>query len=291
MHRYSLKQWIKLTLELGKMKIAQLVTLSTMTGYILKAGTIDLHIILPVIGIFLLAAGSAALNQYQERDIDRFMKRTRTRPIPSGRVTPRQALIISFILISSGALLLYLGSNLTAMMLGLLNGFWYNGIYTPLKRKSALAVFPGALIGAVPPAVGWVAAGGQLSDPRLIALAIFFFIWQIPHFWLLLLNFGKEYEAAGFPSLTRKLSQDQLARITFAWILATASACLFIPLYGVGDSRWLLFGLVIAAIWLVKNSFKLVLPETPPAQFLFAFKHINIYILLVMGMLALDRLI
>jgi len=291
MGKYTPQQWLKIILELGKMRISQLVALSTMTGYILKAGNISIDIILPVVGIFLLAAGSAALNQYQERDIDKFMKRTRSRPIPSGRVSPREALVISFTLMLIGTIVLYLGSNLTATLLGVLNGFWYNAIYTPLKRRTPLAVFPGAFIGAVPPAVGWVAAGGQLTDIRLIALATFFFIWQIPHFWLLLLNFGKEYEAAGFPSLTRNLSQEQLARITFAWIVATASACLFIPLYGVGNSRWLLIGLILAAIWLVKNSFKLLLPKTPPTQFLFAFKHINIYMLLVMSLLTMDSLI
>jgi hypothetical protein len=81
---------------------------------------------------------------------------------------------------------------------------WYNGVYTFLKRKSPFAAIPGAVIGAIPPAIGWICGKGALSfDPQILALSFFFFIWQVPHFWLLLLNFGRDYEKAGFPSLTR----------------------------------------------------------------------------------------
>jgi heme o synthase len=103
----------------------------------------------------------------------------------------------------------------------LLNLIWYNGIYTPLKKINPLAIIPGSLVGSIPPAVGWTAAGGNILDPQIIILSFFFFIWQIPHFWLLLLIFGKDYENAGFPTLMQIFSSDQLARITFIWIVAT----------------------------------------------------------------------
>lgn len=289
--RYSPGEWLRIVLQLGKIRISQLVALSTATGFILATGTISVRMILPTVGIFILACGSAALNQVQERNKDALMNRTRNRPIPSGRISAREGLVISLALFVVGAVVLYWGSNLTALLLGLFNGFWYNGVYTPLKKRSALAVIPGALIGAVPPAVGWVAGGGHLFDIRLLALAFFFFIWQIPHFWLLLLNFGKDYDGAGFPSLTRKFDNAQLARITFMWILATVAACLFIPLYGVGHSSYLMIGLLLAAIWLMRKSLKLLSSSVNPKLFLFAFKDINIYILFVMTIFSLDRLL
>ncbi len=231
------------------------------------------------------------MNQFQERKIDKFMPRTRIRPLPSGRVTPSAALIIAFSLMVIGAAVVYFSSNLLAALLGILTGVWYNAVYTPLKQKTTMAVIPGALIGAIPPAVGWVVGGRSLADHQLWAVAFFFFIWQIPHFWLLLLRFGKQYEAAGFPSLTRSFSVPQLARITFMWILATAAACIVIPLFGAGHSLLLILGLFLAAIWLVWSGAKLVRNINAGVSFGFAFKDINIYMMLVMAMLSLDRLL
>lgn len=287
----NLAQWAKIVIELSKIRISQLVALSTLTGYIIATGRLSFEIVLPTMGIFLLACGSAALNQFQERKIDKFMPRTRIRPLPSGRVTPSAALIIAFSLMTIGAGVVFFSSNMLAMLLGLLTGVWYNGVYTPLKQKTTMAVIPGALIGAIPPAVGWVVGGRSLADHQLWAVAFFFFIWQIPHFWLLLLRFGKQYEAAGFPSLTRSFSVPQLARITFMWILATAAACIVIPLFGSGHSLLLILGLFLAAIWLVWSGAKLIRNINAGVSFGFAFKDINIYMMLVMAMLSLDRLL
>ena len=114
-----------------------------------------------------------------------------------------------------GFLVLLLGANLTAALLGMLAVGWYNGIYTPLKRITAFAVVPGAIVGALPPAIGWVAGGQSLGDMRLLALGFFFFMWQIPHFWILTVRCGSDYQAARIPSLTAIFSSAQLARITF----------------------------------------------------------------------------
>ncbi len=279
-----------LLLTLIKVRISGLVALSTATGFVLATGTLSLQLVTPVLGIFLLAAGSAALNQYQERHLDAVMERTRSRPIPSGRIAPRKALFISLALMGVGGAVLKMGAGSTGLFLGLLNVLWYNGIYTPLKRITPFAVIPGAVIGAIPPAVGWIAGGRSLMEPQLWALALFFFIWQIPHFWLLLLNFGKDYEKAGFPSLTATFTPPQLARITYAWILATSFACLAIPLYGLGHSYLVYIALAGSAVWLVWSSRILLQDSLNGRVFRLAFREVNIFILLIMIFLTLDSL-
>ena len=88
--------------------------------------------------------------------------------------------------------------------------FWYNAVYTPLKKVFSLAIIPGSLVGALPPLAGWVAAGGDILDPKIILISSFFFVWQIPHFWILLLIYGKDYDKGGFPTLTNVFSERQL---------------------------------------------------------------------------------
>lgn len=281
----------KIVVELSKIRISLLVALSTFVGYLLAAGELSFPILIPTAGVFLLACGSAALNQYQEREFDRLMERTRSRPIASGRITPGEGFFISLSLMLAGALILLLGANLTALGLGLLNVLWYNGFYTPLKRKTPFAVAPGSVIGAIPPAIGWVAAGRSLADPRILGLAFFFFIWQVPHFWLLLLSFGNDYRKAGFPSLTEKFSPPQLARITFVWIIATAMACLLIPLFGIGNTAILYLVLAASALWLVWKSRKLLHQPVNNFSFRPVFHTINIYILVVMFALSLEKLV
>ena len=149
-----LKEKLNIILELTKVRITVLVTVTTVFGYVLAAGTISTAIILPALGIFLLACGSAVVNHYQEWKTDSLMARTRNRPIPAGKISVRDVLLLAIGLALTGSMFLYLGSGLTALLLGWLAFFWYNVVYTPLKKKSSLAVIPGSLIGAIPPVVG-----------------------------------------------------------------------------------------------------------------------------------------
>jgi len=247
----SIKSAIRLLIELNKVKITFAVTLTTIAGYVLAKNAFDAGLVLPVLGIFILACGSAALNHYQDRDKDALMKRTVNRPIPSGKISPNMVLFVAISEIAVGTYIIYLGSNFLAAQLGLLALIWYNGIYTPLKRKTAFAVVPGSIIGAIPPMVGWVAGGGQLSDPRLFILAFFFFIWQVPHFWLLMLKYGKEYEEAGYPSITSMISKQQIKNATFMWTAATAVTALMIPVSGLMSTVFFKITIVLASIWLI----------------------------------------
>jgi len=175
--------------------------------------------------------------------------------------------------------------------LGLLALLWYNGIYTPLKKKTAYAVIPGAFIGAIPPAVGWVAGGGALNDPNILITGFFFFMWQIPHFWLLTLMHGKDYEQAGFPSISSKYSEIQLKQITFIWTLATAISAFFIPVFGIVDSisQKIIIGLsTVALVFIFSKLFK-------SSENGFAIKKyfiiINVFLLFVMISIFIDKVI
>jgi heme o synthase len=245
---------------------------------------------LPTLAVFILASGSAALNHYQEREFDGLMKRTCDRPVPSGRVTPANAFRVAVGMIIIGSILLYRSSNILALLLGLITVFWYNAVYTPLKRITPLAVIPGALIGALPPAIGWTAAGGNLTDPFLLIVALFFFVWQIPHFWLLLLKFGDEFEEAGYPTLTSRYSNQQIAKFTFSWIIITVIISMIIPVFGINSSFMLYMGLFLCAAWLVGTSRNLLNFTEDVNTLKNTFLNINIYIILVMSALALDRL-
>jgi protoheme IX farnesyltransferase len=284
-------RWINILLELTKFRISLFSTLSTFAGFILASRGLSRDVILPILGVFFLASGSCALNQYQERQNDQRMERTQTRPIPSKRLSPSTALKISLGLLLFGSILLYAGAHLSALGLGLFAVLWYNGVYTFLKRKSAFAAIPGALIGAIPPLIGWVSGKGFFSlDPQILAISFFFFIWQVPHFWLLLLNVGRDYEKAGLPSLSRIFTSVQLSRITFIWIFATAAACMMIPLFGIVESHFIHGSLFFIAFWLVWKSLGLLTVSDRKFFLPFTFKIINSYALVVMILLTLDNL-
>lgn len=279
---------LKTYYDLCKAPIALFAACSAATGYLLAPSQHAGAGVLSVAGVFMIACGASALNQVQERDIDAKMERTRRRPLPSGVITVVHASALSATLMLAGLLLLLHGGGGTPFLLGLFAVLWYNGIYTFLKRVTAFASAPGALVGAIPPAIGWTAAGSALLDARLIAVCIFFFMWQIPHFWLLLLNQGEEYDKAGLPSLVRVFNRRQITRIIFVWICATAVACLLFPLYGAVHSPVLCFALIPAAGWLVWSGRTLAGENFSPSHHLF--KKMNFYLFLMMSLLSLESI-
>lgn len=286
-----MKRLLGIYLELSKVKITFAVALTTITGYVLARGKFDTGFIVPTIGIFILACASSALNHYQEFEADKKMIRTQNRPIPSGRISSTHALLFAFVMTFIGSYLIYYGSNFLGLQLGLLAMIWYNAIYTPLKRKTAFAVIPGSVIGSLPPLVGWVAGGGSLADPRALMIAFFFFIWQVPHFWLLMLKYGEEYKKAGYPSITSIYSPQQLKNTTFVWTFATAISALLIPFFGISKSLPVTIGLIIASIWLIVIFMKLLLGKEKKFNPFYYFMRINYFVLAVMIFLTIDHLI
>jgi len=286
-----LKEKIKILFDLTKIKITIFVTLTTAVGFIAFAAELNSAFVDVVIGILLLACGSAVINHIQERRTDALMKRTKQRPIPSGKVSVKSASILAAILLISGSVILYFGPGKLALGLALLNLIWYNGFYTPLKRVSSFAILPGSLVGAIPPVVGWVAAGGGIFDKEILIISFFFFIWQVPHFWLLLMSLDQQYRQAGFPTITKYFSRNQLSRIIFVWMVATVVTGLLIPFFNLVEFPFVYYSLFIGGVWLTWNASKLLSREVENISFKFAFRDINLFALLVVVVISIDKLI
>ena len=191
--------WVELT----KPRITLLVTLTTAAGFALASERpLDLpKFAATLVGTALVAAGSAAWNQYVERETDQLMRRTASRPLPGGRMLAEHALAFGGLLSLSGLALLWLLVNPLTAAIGLGTLLAYICVYTPMKRKSSLATLIGAIPGAAPPVMGWTGASGALDLGGWLLFAILF-LWQLPHFLSIAWLYRDDYRRAGMPLLT-----------------------------------------------------------------------------------------
>lgn len=204
---------------LAKVPLCLLIGCSTLFGYILADPVIVPQTILTGGGIFILATGAATLNSLQEFRLDGELARTSNRPLPKGLLPPFQAGVQSLILLLSGFLTILIATdNFLPFTAAAFAVALYNGIYTPLKKKSVLAIIPGAICGALPPYIGWLAGGGSGVGYPAVLLIVLFILWQIPHFWLVLLTFQDDYRGSSLPSLLKQFREDSLRRFLVTWI-------------------------------------------------------------------------
>jgi protoheme IX farnesyltransferase len=189
-------------LQLTKPRIATLIVISTAVGFYFGEGnTLNLIVFFHTIfGTALMAAGSATLNQWYERDIDAKMNRTRRRPIPAGRISPQRALYFGLIVSVLGLLELWWCANALAAALGFLTSLGYLAFYTPWKRKGPICTSIGAIPGAMPPLIGFAAAHGDLTLDAWILFGILF-LWQFPHFHAIAWMYREDYERGGIKML------------------------------------------------------------------------------------------
>jgi len=185
-------------LELSKSRIVFMVVITTASGYLFAAKHVDPLLMLhALIGTALVAAGTNALNQYVERGHDAKMHRTRTRPLPAGRITPNAALLFSAGVAVVGTLYLGFLVNWLTAFLGAFTLTSYIFVYTPLKRVSTVCTIIGAVPGAVPPLMGWTAATDEMSAGGWIVFGILFF-WQLPHFMAISWIYREDYARGGY---------------------------------------------------------------------------------------------
>ncbi len=215
-------------LELTKPRVTFLVVITTLVGYYLGArGDVDaFRLLYTLIGTALVAGGTSALNQYLERDIDAKMTRTMNRPLPTGRLTPRQALIFAYGITLMGLICLVLAVNLLTAALAAATHIFYVFMYTPLKQKTSLSTLVGAIPGALPPVGGWTAARNDLGIEALVLFAILF-LWQLPHVLAISWLYSEDYKRGGFPLLP---IIDPQGRSTSRQIIANCLALLPVSL-------------------------------------------------------------
>lgn len=274
--------------QLLRIGVSLAVTFSAATGYLVASRTIENELFLTLIGVLLLSGGASALNQYQEKNTDALMSRTMGRPIPSGKITPLLALITAIFFCFSGLLILLIYAGFIPALLGMFNLIWYNGLYTYLKKKTAFAVVPGSLTGVTPILIGWSAAGGNLLHPVIIFISFFIYMWQIPHFWLLLIRYNDDYKKAGLGSLSKSFSVNQSKRIVFAWIIGTAVTSLLLPYFGIIQSAFLIITLIIATIWVSVSFYQIIFEKSDVMNLKKAFIKLNAFMIIVMLILILE---
>ena len=185
-------------IALTKPEVSLLVLMTTGAGFYMGAhGPMPwLHMLHVIFGTMMIAAGTAALNHYIERESDRFMRRTASRPLPTGQLTPAEALRFGLGLALAGAVDLYYSAGSIACLLGVFTSLSYLLAYTPLKKRTVWATFIGAIPGAIPPMIGWTAATGELGTGAWLLFAILF-LWQFPHFHAISWMYREDYARAG----------------------------------------------------------------------------------------------
>jgi len=217
--------------EITKMRLALSVVFSSVAGYLLGVDTVDFTtLLLLALGGYFMVGASNAYNQIIEKDLDALMDRTKNRPIPAGRMTVRTAFIIATVFTILGIAILYYINQQTALF-GAISIFLYTCVYTPLKTKTPLAVFVGAIPGAIPFMLGWVAATNDFGREPGTLFALQFF-WQFPHFWAIGWFLYNDYKKGGFFMLPTGKQDKGTAVQTIMYTVWTILISI-IPVFGI----------------------------------------------------------
>jgi heme o synthase len=218
------KPWAYVVLT--KPDVTFLVVITTVAGFYLGSrGPLDWALLFHTLGgTLLVACGTAALNQYVEREMDALMRRTASRPLPTGQLQPREVLLFGSLAIVLGAVWLALAVNRLSALVALATSVLYLGLYTPLKTRTTLSTAVGAIPGALPPLIGWAAARGSLSLGGWVLFAILF-IWQFPHFMAIAWMYREDYARAGIRMLP---VVDRKGDATFRQIVCTSAILVWV---------------------------------------------------------------
>jgi protoheme IX farnesyltransferase len=246
---------------LTKPEVNLLILMTTSAGYYLGSrGPIRIFgLINTLVGTLLVASGTATLNQWMERVYDGQMRRTATRPLPSGRLTGREAFQFGILLSVAGGVYLAATVNLLASLLAVSTLLSYLLIYTPLKRKTALCTLLGAIPGAMPTLIGWAGGSGTIDGQAWFLFAILF-LWQFPHFLAIALMYRQDYARAGYRMLP---SFDQDSRFTRAEILGFAIVLVVTTILPMASRPGYLIAMGLAGAFLLYHVTKLTRSASP----------------------------
>ena len=198
---YIMIENIKLFFEITKFRLSLLVALSSVFGFFISSNTVDINdVFILLFGGYLISSSSVINNQILEKDLDKMMNRTNKRPIPTGRISVYKSVIMSIFSMIIGLFLISFYLNIYAALLSFISLILYSFVYTPMKKFGPIAVFIGAIPGALPPLIGWVASTGQITLEAIIIFSIQF-IWQFPHFWAIAWMYDDDYKKVGFKLL------------------------------------------------------------------------------------------
>jgi len=269
-----------------------MVAFSSAFGYFLAQPTLNTQFILSFTGVFFLACGAASFNSIQEKESDAAYTRTCKRPVASGLISTQQATFFAIANCTLGLVLLTLCSaTLLPFFLGLAAIIIYNFIYTPLKPYSEFALLPGGLSGSLPPAIGWTSGGGQLSDPMILTVMALFFLWQPPHFCLILLEYAEDYrKQSTFQNLITKIPADRVKRIIAVWFLAFLSVVLLLSILVHYLPQSVRFALV-ACTPLFGAGFLFHLFRVKHPRYKVLFISLNSFLVGIMGLLSISSIL
>ena len=242
--------WFRAVIELAKPRITGMVIITFAGGLWLAPGEIaGWRAIMTLVGTALLVAASNTFNMYLERDFDPLMERTRDRPLPRAALSPETALAFGTLLACAAVPLVFLGGNLLTGILGLCALGSYVVVYTPLKRHSGIALFVGAVPGALPPLMGWTAVTGRLDAPGLALFAILF-LWQIPHFLAIATYRAADYERAGFKVLPLAISRRATRATIVLFSIGLVAATIALEPLRVAGLGYLLCAALLGAVFI-----------------------------------------
>ncbi|MEJ2157288.1 MAG: UbiA family prenyltransferase [Desulfobacteraceae bacterium] len=280
---------LALWLHQVKLPLSLAICAATMTGFFLGPQPVSTAAMPLFFGILMLSAGCAALNNYQDRHLDSRYERTCQRPLPSGRIGPKPALGVAVLLIGIGLAELSL-THAAAGFFGFSGMCCYNFLYTPLKRKTIWALLPGVVCGMLPPLIGWVTAGGSPFRLEIVLLMALFAVWQIPHFWLLILSHDDEFSGkAPFKSANR-LATMQIERILMVWISCLGTLILCLPLAGLIRTPWIIATLLAITTVMTVSFLYTFLKSGLKSRSQGLFIILNSTVFLCLTLMATDRL-
>ncbi len=276
-------------LELTKPRVTLMVAVTALVSFYLASPSVDLVLLVhTMVGTTLLAAGCAVSNQYLEREVDARMQRTRSRPLPAGRITPAKALIFGVVLTLGGGLYLTAAANPLTGGLGLASAALYLFGYTPFKKKSPLCTTIGAFPGAAPVLLGWAGARGTL-DPEAWILFAVLFLWQYPHFLAIAWVYRDDYRRGGFRMLPRTdPGGRKTARQILIFILLLVPVSLLPTQVGLSSSLYAAGAVVLGGVLLWSGL--RVSRTRSRASALHLLKTSVVYLPLLMVLMALDRI-